>query len=410
MTGNFVYTHLNGLAQIREEIGGPLRGNEMHDLPILENAFIVLSNGEVKAYGTMIEFNETEWPGFKIINANGRYIFPAFCDSHTHAVFSGYREQEFVLRIQGATYTEIAEKGGGILNSARKLNSIEENELLEASILHLNKMVASGIGALEIKTGYGLDFENEIKMLKVINKLKEISPIPIRRTFLAAHAIPEAYKNRKSEYVNEIVNHWIPFVEKEGLADFVDVFCEKGYFDPGDVSHIGNAIEGTNLRLKVHVNQFNSIGGVKEAVTNQAISVDHLEVLTPQDLEALKTGKSLTTLLPGCSFFLGIPYAPARTLIESNIPVALASDFNPGSAPSFNPYLIWSLACLKMKMTPEEAFNALTINGAMAMGLGDSYGRIFKGYRGKLILSKPAPSLAYFPYAFGENHTEEMLN
>lgn len=410
MAGNFVYIHLNGLAQIREEIEGPLSGNEMRDLPILENAFIVLSNGEVKAYGTMIEFNEMEWPGFKIINANGRYIFPAFCDSHTHAVFSGYREQEFVLRIQGATYTEIAEKGGGILNSARKLNAIEENELLEASILNLNKMVASGIGALEIKTGYGLDFENEIKMLRVINKLKEISPIPIRRTFLAAHAIPEAYKNRKSEYVNEIVNHWIPFVEKEGLADFVDVFCEKGYFDPEDVSHIGNAIEGTNLRLKVHVNQFNSIGGVKEAITNHAISVDHLEVLTPQDLEALKTGKSLTTLLPGCSFFLGIQYAPARTLIESNIPVALASDFNPGSAPSFNPYLIWSLACLKMKMTPEEAFNALTINGAMAMGIGDSYGRIFKGYRGKLILTKPAPSLAYFPYAFGENHTEEMLN
>lgn len=410
MTKKIVYTHIKGLLQVRETIHGPLVGREMAEVPLLENAFLVLSDGEVQAYGTMDQFNPEQWLAFTHIKAQDQFIFPAFCDSHTHSVFAAFREEEFLMKIQGATYAEIAQRGGGILNSAKKLNDVDEQTLLESTLVRVNEMVQAGIGALEVKSGYGLSFENELKMLSVINELKTRVTIPIKRTFLAAHAIPDHFKSRKGDYVDEIVTHWIPYVAKAGLADFVDVFCESGYFDTSDVRRIAQALVGTSLQLKVHVNQFSSIGGIPEALAQKAISVDHLEVLSDVDVEALKGKPTIATVLPGCSFYLEIPYAPARTLIENNVPVALASDYNPGSSPSYNPYFIWSLACIKLKMTPMEAFNALTINGAYAMGLGGSYGRIFKGYRGKLILTKPAPSLSYFPYAFGENHTHETLN
>ena len=410
MTKNIIYTHLKGLLQVRENISSPLSGAEMAKLPVLENAFLVLSNGKVQDYGTMDNFNRNAWSEYEQKEAHGRYVLPAFCDSHTHSVFAAYREEEFVMKIQGASYADIAQKGGGILNSAKKISTIDEKSLFDSSLERINTMIDSGIGALEIKSGYGLDLENELKMLSVINTLKEKLSIPIKRTFLAAHAIPEAFKDKKRDYVDEIVNHWIPFVGNKGLADYVDVFCETGYFDVGDVRRIGDALAGSNLQLKVHVNQFTSIGGIAEALNQKAVSVDHLEVLTEEDVSKLKGKNTIATLLPGCSFFLGIPYAPARTLIDNNISVALASDFNPGSSPTYNLFFIWSLACIKLKMTPLEALNALTVNGAFAMGLGHSHGRIFKGYNGTLILTKPTPSIDYFPYAFGENHTQEMLN
>jgi imidazolonepropionase len=371
---------------------------------------LVIENNTVLDFGSMESFISDEYQAEEIYDYSGRFVLPAFCDSHTHTVFARPRETEFVDKIKGLSYQEIAAKGGGILNSAKHVQALSEEELFDISLPRVQALVAGGTGALEIKSGYGLTLSDELKMLRVIKRIKAHLDIPIKTTFLAAHALPEEYRSNKQGFMKAVVDHWIPKVISEGLADYIDLFCETGYFDAVDIELIAQAIQGTHMKLKVHVNQFTAIGGIEEAVKNNAITVDHLEVLDAKDILALKSGKTIATLLPACSFYLNIPFSPARELMEEGIPIALASDYNPGSSPTSNLFFIWSLACIKMKLTPEEAFNALTINAAFAMGLETTHGAIFKGYKGKLIATKESPSLAFFPYAFATNHVFTMVN
>ena len=405
-----VIIHIKELLQVRSLPSAPLKGNALKTIPKIEDAYLILEDNTVVDFGAMEDFNAEAWTHAERIDAKDRFVLPAFCDSHTHAVFAAYREHEFRDRIQGLSYQEIASKGGGILNSALKISSMSEAELLERSLERVLSMQKSGTGALEIKSGYGLDLANELKLLRVIQQIKSKVDIPVKSTFLAAHALPSAYKNDKDAYVDMIVKEWVPEVVRENLADFVDIFVETGYFDIEDLEKIHDAVSNSGLKLKVHANQFSAFGAVPKACALNALSVDHLEVMEKRDFQALKDSSTMATLLPACSFYLKIPYAPARTLCEWDIPIALASDFNPGSSPTHNLFFIWSLACIHMNLTPEEALNALTINAAFAMGIQDTHGAIFKGYRGKLILTEKAPSIAYFPYAFGDNHLFKMLN
>ncbi|NBX37800.1 MAG: imidazolonepropionase [Flavobacteriia bacterium] len=402
--------NIKELLQVRSLPAKPLTGSELSKVPALKNAYLLLHNKEVVDFGEMASLKEFELEGYETLDAADRFVFPAFCDSHTHSVFAAPREQELVDKINGLTYQEIAAKGGGILNSAKKVQEMSEEALFRISLERVKQMIAGGTGALEIKSGYGLTLENELKMLRVIQRIKAQVDIPIKATFLAAHALPVEFQGNKEGFMNEVLQRWIPRVLQEGLADYIDLFCEAGYFDAEDIRLTAHAIQGTSIKLKVHVNQFTVLNGIEVAVQHEAISVDHLEVLEKEDLAALKSGTTVATLLPACSFYLNIPFSPARDLIKEGIPIALASDFNPGSSPTSNLFFVWSLACVKMKLTPEEAFNALTINGAFAMGLQKTHGAIFKGYQGKLILTAKAPSLAYFPYAFGATHIHEILN
>jgi len=403
-----VYINIKELVQVRPPSLTPLTGIEFQNVPSIPNAFLVIEDNTVIDFGNMDSFDSALY--HDLIDMSGRYVLPAFCDSHTHAVFARPRETEFVDKIKGLSYQEIAAKGGGILNSARHVQALSEDELFEISLPRVHALIAGGTGALEIKSGYGLTLSDELKMLRVINRIKAHLDIPIKTTFLAAHALPEEYKSNKQGFMQAVVHQWIPNVISEGLADYIDLFCETGYFDAVDIELIAQAIQGSHLKLKVHVNQFTAIGGIEEAVKNNALSVDHLEVLDVKDIAALKAGKVIATLLPACSFYLNIPFSPARDLIKEGIPIALASDFNPGSSPTSNLFFVWSLACIKMKLTPEEAYNALTINAAFAMGVEATHGSIFKGYKGKLIVTNPAPSLAFFPYAFATNHIYNLIN
>jgi imidazolonepropionase len=405
-----VYINIKELVQVRPLPMIPLTGTEFQKVPSIPNAFLVIEDNTVLDFGNMDSFDQDLYQPVDIIDMSGRFVLPAFCDSHTHAVFARPRETEFVDKIKGLSYQEIAAKGGGILNSARHVQALSEEELFEISLPRVQALVAGGTGALEIKSGYGLTLSDELKMLRVIKRIKAHLDIPIKTTFLAAHALPDEYRSNKQGFIQAVVNQWIPKVISEGLADYIDLFCETGYFDAVDIELIASAVQGTRLKLKVHVNQFTSIGGIAEAVKNNALSVDHLEVLDVKDIVALKSGKTIATLLPACSFYLNIPFSPARDLIKEGIPIALASDFNPGSSPTSNLFFVWSLACIKMKLTPEEAFNALTINGAFAMGLETTHGAIFKGYKGKLIATNQAPSFAFFPYAFASPHVHNILN
>jgi imidazolonepropionase len=405
-----VYINIKELVQVRPPSLTPLTGIEFQTVPSISNSFLVIEDNTVIDFGNMDSFDSALYHAHDLIDMSGRFVLPAFCDSHTHAVFARPRETEFVDKIKGLSYQEIAAKGGGILNSARHVQALSEDELFEISLPRVQALIAGGTGALEIKSGYGLTLSDELKMLRVIKRIKAHLDIPIKTTFLAAHAIPEEYKSNKQGFMQAVVNQWIPNVISEGLADYIDLFCETGYFDAVDIELIAQAIQGSHLKLKVHVNQFTAIGGIEEAVKNNAITVDHLEVLDPKDIVALKSGKTIATLLPACSFYLNIPFSPARDLINEGIPIALASDFNPGSSPTSNLFFVWSLACIKMKLTPEEAYNALTINAAFAMGAESTHGCIFKGYKGKLIVTNPAPSLAFFPYAFATNHIYNLIN
>jgi imidazolonepropionase len=405
-----VYINIKELVQVRPLPMIPLTGTEFQKVPSIPNAFLVIEDNTVLDFGNMDSFDQDLYQPFDIIDMSGRFVLPAFCDSHTHAVFARPRETEFVDKIKGLSYQEIAAKGGGILNSARHVQALSEDELFEISLPRVQALVAGGTGALEIKSGYGLTLSDELKMLRVIKRIKAHLDIPIKTTFLAAHALPDEYRSNKHGFIQAVVDQWIPKVISEGLADYIDLFCETGYFDAVDIELIAQAIQGTQIKLKVHVNQFTAIGGIQEAVKNNALSVDHLEVIDAPDVVALKSGKTIATLLPACSFYLNIPFSPARDLINEGIPIALASDFNPGSSPTSNLFFVWSLACIKMKLTPEEAFNALTINGAFAMGLETTHGAIFKGYKGKLIATNQAPSLAFFPYAFASPHVHNILN
>lgn len=405
-----IYTNIKGLVQVRNMPQLPLRGAEMSSVPIIENAFLVREDGIVIDFGSMNHFSSNKWSAHSIIDLSGKYVLPAFCDSHTHTVFACSREGEFVDKINGLSYEEIAAKGGGILNSANTLRTTDEETLFLRAKERIEKMISNGTGAIEIKSGYGLNFENEIKMLKVIKRLSECFSIPIKSTFLAAHAIPLEYKNNKDQFVSEIIEKWIPFVGKENLAEYIDVFCERNYFSVEDLHIILKEAGKYGMTPKVHVNQFSSLGGIEVAVKLNAKTVDHLEELSDEDIEALKNSKTIATLLPACSFYLGIPYGNARKILNNGLPLCLASDFNPGSAPNYNLFFVWSLACIKMKLSPEEAFNALTINGAFAMGLESSHGCICKGYSGNLIVTKQIESFAYLPYAFGESNVDFIIS
>ena len=399
-------THIKELVQIRESSVQKVSGRSMRELPSLENAFLLLDNDRIAGFGTMNE--GTLPPADKIIQVAGKTILPTWCDSHTHIVYAGHREQEFVDRIKGLTYQEIAAKGGGILNSAKKLRETSEDILYEAAKKRVEEVMQLGTGALEIKSGYGLTLEAELKMLRVIQRLKQYFPIPIKATFLGAHAIPAEFKEQPTAYVDQLVNEWIPVIAQEQLADFIDVFCEKGYFNLTDTERILEAGTNYGLSPKIHVNQFNAFGGVALGIKHQALSVDHLEELTADDVEVLQGSNTMPVALPGCSFFLGIPYTPARTLIDAGIPLALASDYNPGSAPSGNMNFVVSAACVKMRMTPEEAINAATLNGAYAMNLSSEVGSISVGKKANFILTKEIPSHAYLPYSFGHSQIEEV--
>ncbi|SNR83796.1 imidazolonepropionase [Flavobacterium sp. ov086] len=400
-------TNIKELLQIRETSISKVSGTEMAELPTIKNAFLVLKDDLIADFGSMDNLPEIK--ADKIIDATGQIILPSWCDSHTHIVYAGNREQEFVDRINGFSYEEIANRGGGILNSAKKLNETSEEEIYEQSKLRLEEVMHLGTGAVEIKSGYGLTIEGEIKMLRVIKKLAENYPITIKSTFLGAHAFPVHYKENKAGYIDEIITKMLPEIAQNKLADFVDVFCEKGYFSVEETEKIMEAGIQLGLKPKIHVNQFNSIGGIQAGIKFNALSVDHLEIMNPEDIEALKDTETMPVALPSCSYFLSIPYAPARDMIKAGLPLALATDFNPGSTPSGNMNFVVSTACIKMKMTPEEAINAATINGAYAMGISETHGSITKGKKANLILTKPISSYYQIPYAFGSNLIESVF-
>ena len=402
--------NIKGLVQAGENIPAVRKGSQMQELDVMEDAYLALEDSEVIGYGLMNDWEGIiDWRDVEIIDAEGCFVLPAFIDSHTHSVFAKTREEEFVDRIHGLSYEEIAAKGGGILNSARKLAALSEDDLYDAAKIRVEKIIQSGTGALEIKSGYGLSLEGELKMLRVIKRLKENMPISIKATFLGAHAYPVAFKENKRGYIDLLIDEMLPIIQKENLADYIDVFCERNYFSVEEMEEILKAGIAIGLKPKVHVNQFSILGGVKKAIELGAISVDHLEEIDEQDLEALKNSTSIPTLLPGCSHFLSIPYGDARRIISAGLPLALASDFNPGSSPNYHLMTILSLACVKQKMTPEEAINALTINAAAAVELSDTHGKIALGRRSPILMTKEIPSLAYLAYAFGEQHVQRIF-
>lgn len=402
--------NIKGLVQAGENIPNIRKGAEMQELPIIENAFLAIEDGIIVEYGSMEEWGGiVDWRGIEIIDAEGKYVLPAFCDSHTHLVFAKSREEEFVDRIHGLGYEEIALKGGGILNSARRLNEKSEDELFEEALKRLELVKSYGTGAIEIKSGYGLTVEAELKMLRVIKRLKEVAGISVKATFLGAHAFPAEYKENHRGYIDLIINEMLPQIAAENLADYIDVFCERNYFSVEEMEEILIAGKKHGLKPKVHVNQFSILGGIEKAIELGALSVDHLEEISDEDIEALKKSTCIPTLLPSCSHFISIPFANARKMIDAGLPVSLASDFNPGTTPTGNLNVVLSLACIKMKMTPEEAINALTINAAYAMDLSETHGSISLGKSGKVMITKEIPSIAYLPYAFGDVNIERVL-
>ena len=402
--------NIKGLVQAGEELPAVLRGKQMNQLALIENAYLALEDNEVIAYGPMNEWpGITDWRDVEVIDATNCFVLPAFIDSHTHTVFAASREEEFVDRIHGLTYEEIAAKGGGILNSAKKLNQMSEEALYDAALDRIHQIIAAGTGALEIKSGYGLSLEGELKMLRVIQKLKQNAPIQIKATFLGAHAIPAEFKNDRSGYIKLLIEELLPLIAQENLADYIDVFCERNYFSTAEMEQLLDAGAQYGFLPKVHVNQFSVLGGVAAAIAKGAVSVDHLEEIDENDLAALSKSNCVATLLPGCSHFLSIPYGAANQLIAANAIVALASDFNPGSSPSFDLMHVLSLACIKMKMTPQAAINALTINAAAAIEINETHGKIALGRKSPIILTKEMPSLAYLAYAYTENHIQRIF-
>lgn len=402
-----LFKHIKELIQVRPDGVKKLSGEEMKTLPTIKNAWLSVKDGKIEDYGEMDTCPSTDFD--KTIDCTGKMILPSWVDSHTHLVYAGNREQEFVDRINGLTYEEIASRGGGIVNSAKNLQQTSEDELYHQTETRLKEVLKMGTGALEIKSGYGLTTEAELKMLRVIKKLKKNYPITIKSNFLGLHALPPEFKNDRKGYVDKVIDEMLPKVVEEKLADYVDIFCEKGYFTVEDTERILEAGKKYGLRGKIHVNQFNAIGGIQAGVKYNALSVDHLEVMREEDIEALKGTETMPVALPSCSLFLSIPYAPAREMIDAGLPVALATDYNPGSTPSGNMNLVVSLACIKMRMTPEEAINAATINAAYAMDLSDSHGSITKGKVANLLLTEAIPSYGFLPYSFGSNHIEKVF-
>ena len=401
-----LFINIKELIQVRELSEDKVYGKDMGVLPIIKNAFMLIKGHTIIDFGSMdnLDIRKAD----KVVDLTGKLVLPTWCDSHTHIVYADSREDEFVDRIKGLSYHEIAEKGGGILNSAKKLQDKTEDQLYKDAVTRIEEIIKSGTGALEIKSGYGLTLDSELKMLQVIKKLKETFPIQIKATFLGAHAIPSKYKENIEEYIELIINNIIPEVASQKLADYIDVFCEKGYFSAEETDRILKAGAIHGLIPKIHVNQFNSVGGVKVGVNNNALSVDHLEVLTDEDLSILSKSDTMPVALPSCSFFLGIPYTNARKIIDSNVPLALATDFNPGSTPSGNMNFVVSLACIKLKMTPEEAINAATINAAYALNLSEKIGSISRGKLANFMITKSIKSYNFLPYYFGSNSIERI--
>lgn len=399
--------NIKELIQIREIGIQKVSGNEMANLPLLKNAFLLIENDLIADFGLMNDCPTL--PNAKIIDASGKVVLPTWCDSHTHLVYAGNRVQEFVDRINGLSYEEIANRGGGILNSAQKLNETSENEIYEQSKVRLEEVMKLGTGAIEIKSGYGLTVEGEIKMLRVIRRLAENYPIKIKATFLGAHAFPKEYKENHSGYIDLIINEMLPKIAEENLADYIDAFLETGYFSVEETERIMEAGKKYGLISKIHVNQFTAINGIAACVKHNALTVDHLEIVTDEDIEVLKNAETMPVALPSCSYFISIPYTPARKMMTAGLPLALATDYNPGTTPSGNMNFVVATACIKMKMTPEEAINAATINGAYAMGISATHGSITKGKKANLIITKPIHSFYQLPYEFGSNLIESVI-
>lgn len=399
--------NIKELLQVRETPIDKVSGSDMAVLPSIKNAFLLIEDDTIAAFGSME--NCPKLNPEKTIDATGKMVLPSWCDSHTHLVYAGNREQEFVDRINGLSYEEIANRGGGILNSAKRLNETSEAEIYQQSKKRLEEVMHQGTGAIEIKSGYGLTVEGELKMLRVIKRLAQDYPIAIKSTFLGAHAFPTEYKENHSAYIDIIINEMLPKIAEENLADYIDAFLETGYFSVAETERIMEAGKQYGLRAKIHVNQFTAINGIAACVKHNALSVDHLEIVTEEDIEALKNTETMPVALPSCSFFISIPYTPARQMLNAGLPLALATDFNPGTTPSGNMNFVVATACIKMKMTPEEAINAATINGAYAMGLSATHGSITVGKKANLIITKPLNSFYEIPYAFGSNPVELII-
>lgn len=394
---NLLVKNIGTIVGIDESGRTRVSGKAMGEITMLENAWLLTDGTRIKDYGTMDSVPAEG--GYEVIDARSGWLFPSFCDSHTHIVYAGSREQEFIDKINGLSYEEIAKRGGGILNSADRLHNTTEDELYRQAMERIDEIVAMGTGLVEIKSGYGLTLEDELKILRVIRRIRENAPLEVRTTFLGAHAVGRAYKGRQSEYVEHVCNDMIPAVAKESLADYVDVFCDRGFFTPEETARIIETGARYGLRAKIHANELAVSGGVEVGVAHNALSVDHLESMGDEQIEALRGSETMPTMLPGCAFFLGITYPPARKMIDAGLAVALASDFNPGTAPSGNMRFVVSLASIKMKMTPAEALNAATLNSACAMGESKEFGSITRGKMANFYITKPLPSLAFMPYA-----------
>ena len=412
-TMNILIKNIKQLVQVEDQPQLKVSGKEMSKVASIENAFLYISDGLIAGFGkmeTVAGFLESINPQqFKEIDATGKMVFPSFCDSHTHLVYPQSREIEYVDKIKGLSYEEIAKRGGGILNSARKMQDITEEELYKSAMERLREIISYGTGAVEIKSGYGLSTESELKMLRVIKRLKETSPLAIKSTFLGAHAIPMEYKGKQTDYVDLIINEMIPELAAEELADYVDVFCDRGFFTVEDTDRILNAAMKYGLRPKIHANELDYSGGIQVGVKYNALSVDHLEFTGDEEIEVLLNSETMPTILPGAAFFLNMPYAPARKMIDAGLPLAMASDFNPGSSPSGNMQLVMSMASILYRMTPEEGLNATTINTAYAMDLSEELGSICVGKKANVFITKPIPNLQFMPYYYGSNKVETVI-
>lgn len=402
--------NIKKLVQVEEKPRLKVAGADMKILPCIEDAWLAIEDDKIVDFGKMDDFpGIADWSGLEVIDATDKLVFPSWCDSHTHIVFAASREQEFVDRINGLTYQEISKRGGGILNSAKRLQDASEDELVESALKRLNEVMMLGTGAIEIKSGYGLSVESELKMLRVIKKLKTLSPLTIKATFLGAHAIPTEFKEKKQDYISLIINEMLPQIAEEKLADYCDVFCENGYYTAEETIQVLTAAKSHGLIPKVHAEQLSNSGGVKAGVKVGAISVDHLEYVNDEDIEALKNSDTMPTILPGAQFFLQEPFPPARKMIDAGLPLAIASDYNPGSSPSGNMNFMISLACVQYKMTPEEAINAATINSAYAMNLSQTHGSIAIKKQANIFITKEIPGYEFLPYSFANNLVETVI-
>jgi imidazolonepropionase len=405
MAWDILITNIKGLAQVRDSTPTVLAGLAMAQLPILDNAYLAIEGGKIADYGEMLSLSNAT--ANQVIDAKGRFVFPSFVDSHTHLVFAASREEEFVMKIKGVSYAEIAAKGGGILNSARKLQQMSEDELYERSLARAFEIIKTGTGAVEIKSGYGLTVADELKMLRVARRIGRETPLKVKTTFLGAHAVPTSHT--KAEYIELVINEMIPAVAEEKLADYIDVFCEQGFFSPEETELISEEGKKFGMRPRIHANQLHRSGGVQVGVKVMAISVDHLENIGEEEIKALQNSSTIPTALPGAAFFLNLSYPPARDILNAGLPLAIASDYNPGSSPSGNMSLMLALACIKMRITPEEAFNAATINTAAAMEILETHGSITRGKVANVCITKPMPTFAYLPYSFGAQLVDQVI-